>query len=57
MKNIKVDEPGQAALMPFMGTMPGLCHPSDIAEAVLFLATANAVNGAEIAVDQGWTTS
>jgi hypothetical protein len=57
MRDVTVDVDGDKILEPFMGTMPGLCQPSDMAEAVLFLATANAVNGAELAVDKGWSTS
>ena len=40
---------------PYQGCMPGLCKPADVANAVLFMATAPAVNGAELAVDFGWT--
>lgn len=57
MQNIDIDQQGFEALKPFMGIMPGMCEPDDIAAAVLFLAGATAVNGAELQVDQGWTTS
>jgi NAD(P)-dependent dehydrogenase (short-subunit alcohol dehydrogenase family) len=42
---------------PFQACMPGMCKPADIANAVLFLVTAPAVNGAELAVDHGWTVA
>lgn len=57
MQNIDIDQQGFDVLKPAMSTMPGMCEPDDIAAAVLFLAGATAVNGAELAVDQGWTTS
>jgi len=57
MRGIGVDVAGLQILQPYMGTMPGTCQPSDIAAAVLFVATANAVNGAEVCVDHGWLTS
>ncbi|KAF2395776.1 3-oxoacyl-reductase [Trichodelitschia bisporula] len=44
-------------MRPYIDTMPGMLKPRDIANAVLFLATAEGVNGAEIAVDKGWTTA
>lgn len=49
--------PGFKVIAPYQACMPGLCKPADIANAVLFLATAPAVNGAEIAVDHGWTVA
>jgi len=57
MRDVNVDVKGREVLEPFMATMPKVCQPSDIAEAAYFLATATAVNGAEVAVDHGWTTS
>ena len=36
---------------------PGFCTPDQIANAVLFLATAESVNGAELSVDLGWGVS
>lgn len=57
MRNIGIDAAGQDALLSFLGTMPGVCQPADIAAAVLFLATSTAVNGAEVSVDHGWLTA
>jgi NAD(P)-dependent dehydrogenase (short-subunit alcohol dehydrogenase family) len=57
MRDLTVDVAGRKVLEPFMAGMPKVCQPSDIAEAVHFLATATAVNGAEIAVDHGWAAS
>lgn len=57
MRGIGVDAAGLEVLQPFIGTMPGLSQPADIAAAVLFLATSTAVNGAELSVDQGWLTA
>lgn len=48
---------GFAVIGPYQNCMPGMCKPADIAHAVLLLATAPAVNGAELAVDQGWTVA
>ncbi|KAL1954347.1 hypothetical protein VTO42DRAFT_1374 [Malbranchea cinnamomea] len=40
----------------YLGCSPGVAEPGDIANAILYLATSDNVNGAELAVDQGWTT-
>jgi NAD(P)-dependent dehydrogenase (short-subunit alcohol dehydrogenase family) len=48
---------GMMVTAPFQACLPGICKPADIANAVLFLVTAPAVNGAELAVDHGWTVS
>lgn len=50
----QINPAGYAALASFMKTMPGACKPEDVAAVVLFLTSANAVNGAEISVDHGW---
>jgi hypothetical protein len=42
---------------PFQACMPGMCKLADIANAVLFLVMAPAVNAAEFAVDHGWTVA
>jgi hypothetical protein len=55
LKDVAVDPVGQKVLEPFLRTMPAICQPSDIAAAVLFAATSNALNGAEVTVDHGWT--
>jgi len=57
MRDIGIDEAGEEILKPFMGTIPAICQPSDIAAGVLFVASAKAVNGAELCVDHGWLTS
>ena len=57
MRDIEIDHAGMNVLLPFMGAMPGTCQPANVAAAVLFLATASAVNGAELCVDHGWLTS
>lgn len=48
---------GSMAAAPYQACMPALCKPADIANAVLLLVTAPAVNGAELAVDHGWTVA
>jgi NAD(P)-dependent dehydrogenase (short-subunit alcohol dehydrogenase family) len=48
---------GGMVTAPYQACMPQICKPADIANAVLFLVTAPAVNGAELAVDQGWTVA
>ena len=48
---------GIQVMAPYQACMPGMCKPADIAHAVLMMATATAVNGAELAVDNGWTVA
>jgi len=59
LKNSGVSKVGEAGtrLGPYLSCIPGSCQPNDIANAVLFLATAPSVNGAELAVDHGWMTA
>jgi len=59
LKNSGVSKVGEIGtrLGPYLNCIPGSCTPSDIANAVLFLATAPSVNGAELAVDHGWMTA
>jgi NAD(P)-dependent dehydrogenase (short-subunit alcohol dehydrogenase family) len=57
MDQIKTDTEGKAALASYVQCMPSVGEPEHIANAALFLATAPSVNGAEIAVDNGWTMS
>jgi NAD(P)-dependent dehydrogenase (short-subunit alcohol dehydrogenase family) len=59
MKNsaVQMDINGYQVLAPYHGTMPGTCQPAELANAILFLATAPSVNGAELAVDKGWLTA
>lgn len=50
--------PGCVVTAPYQACMPEKCRPADVAGAVLFLAAAvPAVNGAELAVDCGWTVA
>lgn len=41
---------------PYLDCQRKIGQPDEVARAVLFLATADAVNGAELAVDYGWST-
>ncbi len=52
-----IDQAGYGPLGPYMACTPAYCTPENMANGVLFLAMAPAVNGAELAVDHGWTTS
>jgi NAD(P)-dependent dehydrogenase (short-subunit alcohol dehydrogenase family) len=58
-KNSKAvpDKFGLETVMPSMGTRPGDCQPIDCANAILFLATAEGLNGAELCIDKGWSKS
>lgn len=47
---------GAKALKPAHDAMPAAVMPEDVARTIVFLAGANGVNGAEVAVDQGWRT-
>lgn len=56
MKNSK-SVPDKACLdllMPTMATQCGMCEPVDAANAILFLASAVGLNGAEVRLDKGW---
>lgn len=48
--------PGLAALMPSLQCMPAQAEAIDVARAILFVAANDSMNGAEVAVDQAWTT-
>lgn len=54
---VQMNQNGLQALAPYHGCMPGTLKPAELANAILFLATAPSVNGAELAVDKGWLTS
>ena len=49
-------QPDTALTAPYLGCMPGVVQPTDIASTIVNLATSPGVNGAEVAVDMGWTT-
>lgn len=57
MSQISPDNEGMAILGPFLQCMPAMGEPEHVANAALFLATALSVNGAELAVDNGWTAT
>ncbi|MCJ1486507.1 hypothetical protein MMC06_006684 [Schaereria dolodes] len=57
MDNINIDEVGSYRLSSYMSCMPNICQADEVAKVALFLCTSEGVNGAEIAVDHGWTTS
>lgn len=52
-----VDQIGGAMLQKPQSVMPAVTMPNDTAKAILFLAGADAVNGAELSVDHGWTAA
>lgn len=54
---VQMDMNGYQVLAPYQALSPGVCDPAELANAMLFLATAPSVNGAELAVDKGWLTS
>lgn len=56
MKNSKSvpDKVGLDTVMPTMATQCGMCEPIDAANAILFLASAVGLNGAEVRLDKGW---
>lgn len=51
------DPVGQALLQPMHALMPAVCRAEDVAKAIVFLAGADAVNGAELTVDHAWTAA
>ena len=53
----QMDQTGQQVLGPYLAAMPGLSTPEDLAKAIVFVAGAEALNGAELHVDKGWTTA
>ncbi|EXJ71607.1 uncharacterized protein A1O5_05415 [Cladophialophora psammophila CBS 110553] len=59
MKNSKSipNKVGMDTVMPTMATSVGNCEPGDMARAILFLASAPGLNGAELKVDKGWSTA
>ncbi|ETI21923.1 hypothetical protein G647_05993 [Cladophialophora carrionii CBS 160.54] len=59
MKNSRVlpDKVGLDTVMPTMATQCGNCDPIDAANAILFLATAVGLNGAELRIDKGWSVA
>lgn len=56
---VEMNMTGYQSLTPYHKCMPmgTPCKAEEIANAILFLATAPAVNGAELSVDKGWLTS
>lgn len=54
---VGISEVGYGVLAPYAACSPAYCTPENMANAVLFLATAPAVNGAELTVDHGWTVA
>ena len=50
----KIDQVGLERITPFHKSMVGTTKADDVARAVMFLATAPSVSGAEITVDKGW---
>lgn len=59
MKNSRSvpDKVGLETAMPTMATQCGNCEPIDAANAILFLAGAVGLNGAEVRLDKGWSTA
>ena len=59
MKNSKAipDKVGLETAMPTMATQCGNCDPIDAANAILFLASAVGLNGAEVRLDKGWSAA
>jgi NAD(P)-dependent dehydrogenase (short-subunit alcohol dehydrogenase family) len=54
---VEMNMTGYPALALYHKCMPGSPNkPEELANAILFLATAPSVNGAELAVDKGWLT-
>jgi NAD(P)-dependent dehydrogenase (short-subunit alcohol dehydrogenase family) len=54
---VEMNMTGYPALAPYHKCMPGSSNKAEeLANAILFLATAPSVNGAELAVDKGWLT-
>jgi len=52
-----LDQTGAALLQLPQSIMPAITMPTDIAKAILYLAGADAVNGAELSVDHGWNVA
>ncbi|KAJ9607507.1 hypothetical protein H2200_007585 [Cladophialophora chaetospira] len=59
MKNSKAvpDKVGLDTVMPTMATQCGNCEPIDAANAIIFLAGAVGLNGAELRLDKGWSVA
>jgi hypothetical protein len=59
MKNSKSvpDKVGLDTVMPTMATSCGNVEPLDAANAILFLAGAVGLNGAEVRLDKGWSVA
>ncbi len=59
MKNSRSvpDKIGLETAMPTMATSVGNCEPIDAANAILFLAGAVGLNGAEVRLDKGWSAA
>jgi len=57
MGNVKTSEEGYARLAPYLGAMPGLVAPKDIADLALFLGSdlSSSINGTIITCDKGWS--
>jgi NAD(P)-dependent dehydrogenase (short-subunit alcohol dehydrogenase family) len=52
-----LDKAGLDVLMPAMGSQCGVCEPIDAANAILYLASAVGLNGAELTLDRGWSVA
>ena len=55
MENSK-QTPDTSQTGPYLNCIPGMVEPEDIANTILNVATSSGMNGAEVAVDMGWTT-
>lgn len=53
----QLDPIGAPLLQMPQAVMPAICQPGDIAKAIVFLAAADAVNGAELTVDHAWSVA
>lgn len=49
--------PGYKTVKPFHDLAPGYVWPDDVASAIVFIAGAEGMNGAEVTIDHGWTTA
>lgn len=48
---------GYGAVKPYHDCAQGYVMPADIASTIVYLAGAEGINGAEVAVDRGWTVA
>lgn len=52
-----LDPVGRAILQGPQSVIPAVTMPADTANAIVFLAGADSVNGAEVSIDHGWTVA